>query len=92
MGKKEPWQMTIAEYIQSLKGIKIQRSKHYSRFGQLSTEHQNAVAIAIQLGKNIPKKVVLEFRRESPSTAHQLLNIPQGKYAPKVARYKLPGR
>ncbi len=92
MPKKEPWQMTIDEYIQSLKGIKIQRSSYRSRKGQLIEEHQNAVAIAIQLGKNIPKKVVLEFRRESPSLARQLLDIPQGKYAPKVARYKLPGR
>ena len=88
MAKKEPWQMTIAEYKQSLKGLKLKKTPTYSRSGTIIHEHQNAVILAIQLGKAVPRKVILEFRKESPFEARQFLDIPQGKYAPKVARFK----
>ncbi len=88
MAKKEVWQMTTSEYIQSLKGIKIRRAPTYNRYGTIVHEHQNSVAHAIQLGKPVPRKVILEFRQKSPSEARQLLDIPQGKYAPRVARFR----
>ena len=65
MAKKEPWQMTIDEYARSLKGLRFKRSSYYSRAGQIRHEHQNAVAIAIQLGKSVPRKVILEFRKDN---------------------------
>ena len=92
MAKKEPWQMTRDEYASSLKGLRLKKVANYSRLGTIWHEHKNSVILAIQLGKPVPRKVILEFRRESPVEAHQFLDIPQGKYAPKVARYKLPGR
>ncbi len=85
---KATWQMTLAEYVDSLKGVRIKKTTGLSRSGQLHSHHQTEVAIAIQTGSPVPRKVVIEFRRTSPALAYKLLDLPEGKYRPKVARFR----
>ncbi len=53
----EIWKMTAHEYIQSMKGKRVKHS-YYNRRGQLIHDHQNEVTWALQLGRDVPARVL----------------------------------
>lgn len=54
------WQMTQAEYIESMRGKRIKHS-YYNRLGQLMANHKSEVEIATQCGKPVSDSVLKDY-------------------------------
>ncbi len=57
---KQIYQMTLQEYIQSMKGKKIEHS-YFNRLGQLQYNHKNEIEWALQLGKIVEISIIQTY-------------------------------
>lgn len=89
---KKPWQMTLSEYRESLRGKKVDRGpkglRYYSREGQIQHDHKHEVEIALQLGRPVPAEVL----RDYPNLAARRNPRRGGKMTKRVPREYKPYR
>ncbi|MFB3431983.1 MAG: hypothetical protein ABL309_13785 [Phycisphaerales bacterium] len=57
----EPWEMSLDEYRDTMKGKRVERSGYYNRAGQIQANHRQAVTTALQLGRAVPEKAVSAY-------------------------------